>query len=286
MKLDGREIALAIYENLKKRVEVLQKKHMPQVTPHLAVILIGNNPSSESYVAQKRKWAEYIGAQVTIHHYPESISHEEVQHKLLQLNHDSDVHAILIQRPVPSQIDIKQLVQLTNPQKDIDGFHPDSPYTLPLPLAVVKILEQIHKQQSTNKEFLSWIRSKTIIVLGKGETAGRPIVKYFHKLSIPFTQIDSKTEKPEELTRTADIIISAVGKENTIRPEIIKAGVILIGVGLFKGTDGKLHGDYNEQTIENLASFYTPTPGGVGPVNVAMLMENLITATERQTSER
>jgi methylenetetrahydrofolate dehydrogenase (NADP+)/methenyltetrahydrofolate cyclohydrolase len=279
MKIDGKEIALKIYENLKKKVEELHQKN---INPHLAVILIGNNPSSESYVAQKRKWAEYIGATVTIYQYPDDIAHEAIRNKLLQLNQEPTVHAILIQRPVPSQINIQELVNLTDPQKDIDGFHPDSPYTLPLPLAVVKILEDIHQQETAN--FYEWLRAQSIIIIGKGETAGKPIVNYFTKLNIPFNQIDSKTPNPEELTKTADIIISAVGKDETVKPENIKRGVILIGVGLFKGADGKLHGDYNEETIQDKVSLYTPTPGGVGPVNVAMLMQNLLTATERQTS--
>lgn len=284
MKVDGRQIAQEIYLQLKDRVEKLQQKN---IAPHLAVILIGNNASSESYVNQKRKWAEYIGAIVTIHHFPESVSHERVQEKLLQLNQDPTVHAILIQRPVPPQIDIQQLVKLTNAQKDIDGFHPDSPYTLPLPLAVVKVLEEIYRQkfadtQFEHNNFYNWLRSKTIVVLGKGETAGKPIGDYLTKLDIPYTQIDTKTPNPQEKIKTADIVISAVGKEHAIKADMLKNGTIVIGVGLFKGNDNKLHGDYDEQSIEPITEYYTPTPGGVGPVNVAMLMENLLTATEKQ----
>jgi methylenetetrahydrofolate dehydrogenase (NADP+)/methenyltetrahydrofolate cyclohydrolase len=290
MKIDGKQIALQIYENLKNRVGELHKKG---ITPHLAVILIGNNPSSQSYVAQKRKWAEYIDALVTIHHYKETVSHEEIRNKIQQLNQDATVHAILLQRPVPPQINENELELLINPQKDIDGFHPDSPYTLPVALAVIKILMYIYKEKfpggetsQEKSEFLTWLKNQKIAILGKGQTAGQPISNYLTKLNVSFHKIDSQTINPVEITTSADIIISAVGKENIITPHNSKLGAILIGVGLFKGNDGKMHGDYNEEAIKDTAEFYTPTPGGVGPVNVAMLMDNLITATERQVGLR
>jgi methylenetetrahydrofolate dehydrogenase (NADP+)/methenyltetrahydrofolate cyclohydrolase len=134
-------------------------------------------------------------------------------------------------------------------------------------------------------ERLNWLKSKNIVVLGKGATAGGPILKYLNKLSVNPTQIDSKTPSPDELIKKADIVISAVGKPNTITPEKIKKDVTLIGVGIFRGEDGKLHGDYDEANIKNIAGFYTPTPGGVGPVNVAMLLDNLLNTTEKQTKK-
>ena len=124
--------------------------------------------------------------------------------------------------------------------------------------------------------------SYKIVVLGKGPTGGGSIIKYLRELGFHPTLIDSKTENPDELTKKADIIISAVGKPNIITPQNIKKGVTLIGVGIARDDDGKLHGDYNEENIKNLAAFYTPTPGGVGPVNVAMLLYNLIEATKEQ----
>ena len=285
MEIKGRDIALKLYEGLKRRVGELQRKG---VTPQLAVILIGNNPSSESYVAQKKKWADYIGAKVTLYRYAEDVAYEQVKKKLEELNVDTAVHAILIQRPTPKQIHLSELELVTDPQKDIDGFHPDSPYILPLPLAVEEILKfcfyTLKQNQDNNarNDFLDWLKSKNIVILGKGETAGKPIIDYFNALQIPFTLIDSKTSQPKELTQRADIAISAVGRKNVISTDAIKKGVILIGVGLFKGEDGRLHGDYEEEAVKDVAAYYTPTPGGVGPVNVAMLLENLVTAAERQ----
>lgn len=211
-----------------------------------------------------------------------------------ELNNDKDVHGILIQRPVPSQIDEEKLTASVAPKKDIDGFHPESDFTLPLPLAVVKILEEIFKTlnekrkvQNNNseifhKEFQKWIKKQKIAVLGKGMTGGGPISKYLIKLGLDVSLVDSKTPDPETVTKKADIIVSAVGKPKIIRPENIKKGVILIGAGIFRGENGKLQGDYDEEEISDTASFYTPTPGGVGPVNVAMLMDNLIKAVKNQ----
>lgn len=269
MLINGRQIATKIYEDLQKKVMQLQEKG---ITPHLTVILIGDNPASISYVSQKQIWAEYIGAKVTILRFSTSITTEELQKKIHTLNNDPTNHAILIQRPVPPHIDIKKLELLVSPQKDIDGFHPNSPYTFPLALAVAKILEE-----SNNLK-----KNQSIVVIGKGPTGGGPIIKHLQQLGLHPTLIDSKTQNPSELTKKADIIISAVGKPNIISPQNIKKGATLIGVGITRGNDGKLHGDYDEESIKNIAELYTPTPGGVGPVNVAMLLCNLIETTKEQ----
>lgn len=279
MKLNGREIADQIYHDLQQRVGELKKKN---IIPHLVVLLIGNPPTSEAYINQKQRIGERIGAKVTVLRYSESITTEELEEKITLLNQDPFVHGILLQRPVPTHIAINKLALLTNPQKDIDGFHPDSPYILPLPLAVEKILQEV-SQTSGRDEFLTWLKSKNVVLIGKGETGGQPIYVYLTQLGITPHQIDSKTQTAEQLIEQADIIISAVGKK-IITPSSLKKGVILIGVGLFKGPDGTMQGDYDEEEIKAIASFYTPTPGGVGPVNVAMLMKNLLTATEKQIS--
>ena len=274
MELSGRKVAEKIYQDLRQRIEKLQQK---KIIPHLVVILIGDNAASVAYVKQKQTFGEKIGAKITILKYDTSITTQELEDKITLLNNDSFVHGILIQRPVPEQVDVEKLVLLTNPKKDIDGFHPDSPYTLPLPLAVGKILEEV-----SPSAFTQWIQSQKIVLLGKGETGGKPILAYLKKQQITPQLIDSKTKNADHALKNADIIISAVGKE-VLQPEMLKKGVILISVGLFRGNDGKLHGDYDEAKIKDIAAVYTPTPGGVGPVNVAMLMDNLVTATERQT---
>lgn len=281
MRIEGAQIAGKIYEDLKKRVGELAKKN---IVPHLAVILVGENPASIAYVTLKKRKGEEIGAKVTLIKYGTDVTTEELEKNVEELNSDSAVHGILIQRPLPDQVDVAKLELLTNPEKDIDGFHPDSPFTLPLPLAVIKILEEVHKMKNINEEFSNWLKSQKIVVLGKGPTGGGPIIKLLNKLGATPNVIDSKTENPQDLKKNADIIISSVGRENVVKPDEIKKGVILIGVGILRGEDGKLKGDYDEEKIKDIAGFYTPTPGGVGPVNVAMLMENLVTAAERHVS--
>jgi methylenetetrahydrofolate dehydrogenase (NADP+) / methenyltetrahydrofolate cyclohydrolase len=287
MRLSGKEIAEKLYGELKGRVGKLQKEH---VTPHLVVILVGENPASVAYVRQKEKNGVEIGAKVTVLRYDTSVTTKELEEKVKLLNVDPYVHGILIQRPLPEQIDVDKLELLTDPQKDIDGFHPDSPYTLPLPLAVGKILEEVHSslrgaKATKQSDFKTWLQSQNIVLLGKGPTGGGPIIEYFKKLNIKPILIDSKTKDPEKLMKQADIIISAVGRKNMVKAEQLKKGVVLISVGINRDENNKLHGDYDEKVVEKIASYYTPTPGGVGPVNVAMLWDNLLTATEKQSAQ-
>jgi methylenetetrahydrofolate dehydrogenase (NADP+)/methenyltetrahydrofolate cyclohydrolase len=293
MRLDGKQIAEKLYGDLRKRVEVLKKKG---IMPHLVVILVGEHPASIAYVTLKQKKGEEIGAKVTVLNYPTSVTTEDLVEKVQLLNIDPFVHGILIQRPLPEQIDVEKLELLTDPQKDVDGFHPKSPFTLPLPLAVVKILEEVYhvilasealpesKKDTVQASmtFQNWLQKQNIVLLGKGPTGGGPIIAYLKRLNVTPQLIDSKTKHPEMIIKQADIIISAVGREHTVKPESLKQGVMLISVGINRGEENKkLHGDYDEEKIKDIASYYTPTPGGVGPVNVAMLMENLLTATEK-----
>jgi len=283
MRLDGTDIAANLYTEFKQRIVELKKKN---IIPHLVVIIVGESPASVAYVTLKQKKGEEIGARVTILKYKTDVTTEELIEKIKLLNIDPFVHGILVQRPLPDHIDIAKLEMTTDPQKDIDGFHPDSPFTLPLPLAVVKILEEIYisnsKSETRNPDFVSWLKAENIVLIGKGPTGGGPVLKYLKTLNVKPHLIDSKTKSPEKLMKQADIIISAVGRKNTVKPELLKKGVILISVGINRGENKKLHGDYEEDAIKDIASCYTPTPGGVGPVNVAMLMSNLLTAAEKQ----
>jgi methylenetetrahydrofolate dehydrogenase (NADP+)/methenyltetrahydrofolate cyclohydrolase len=316
MKIDGNQIASTLYIDLKNRVEELKKKH---ITPRLSVILIGNDQASVSYVNQKQKWAKQIGAEVTVINYPTSISADKLENKIHQLNNDNLTHAILIQRPLPPQINTIKPELLIKPEKDIDAFHPNSPYIPPIALAVRKTFEKIYQLTNTagvarsggppssawtdpplggagsrrmgetsdrtpelsDNVLKNYLIHKKIIILGKGQAGGAPVFKHLQNLGLNPLQIDSQTQSPNELTRQADIIISSVGKPNIITKENIKKGVILIGIGIFRSHNGQLQGDYVESEIQNIASFYTPTPGGIGPVNVAMLLRNLVIAAEK-----
>lgn len=276
MEIRGKPIAQAIYKELKEQITNLG------VIPTLAVILVGDDPASVSYVEQKSKRAEEIGAKVEVYNYNDNVTQKELQKKVEELNNDKNIHGIIIQQPLPKHVNSQKIINSVLPQKDIDGFLPNSLFTPPVALAVAAILQTIFKQipNLPNAQFIDWLQRQTVIVIGKGQTAGRPVMQMLNKRGVMPLVIDTKTTHVDALLQTADIIISSVGKINVLRQDQLKHGVILIGVGMQKGEDGKFHGDYNQKEIEDIASYYTPTPGGIGVVNVACLLSNLVKATE------
>lgn len=275
IRIEGKKIAEEMLLKLQNEVQ------SEQLHPHLLVFLIGDNPSSQSYIRQKKKAAEQIGATCTITQLPADTSAETMKAAIHQANIQKKIHGIIIQRPLPPEstipADILDGVEIT---KDIDGFLPNSPFDVPVAKAVITILETIyhshfHTGQTT---FIDWLRNKTLVVIGKGVTAGGPIRTMLELLTIPVVMVDRSTANPHALTKKADIIISCTGKPRTITSQHIKDKAILISVGLTKGEDGKIHGDYEEDDIQEKAFAHTPTPGGVGPINVACLMQNLVKA--------
>jgi methylenetetrahydrofolate dehydrogenase (NADP+) / methenyltetrahydrofolate cyclohydrolase len=268
MKIDGRAIAEEILNELKTRVENLKEKG---ITPTLAIILVGDNPESVAYVGQKELKAAGVGVSVTVIRLKE-VSENEILQKINELNEDPKIHGIIIQRPI-ADVPSEKLDTAVIPEKDVDGFNPKSFYDPPIAEAVIKILK------STDENFAN----KKIAVIGKGETGGGPIIKTFKKMGVDFTVIDSGTPSPELITKSADIIVSAVGKR-VLKTEDIKKGVVLVSVGLSSDESGKVRGDYSGNEVKDIASYYSPTPGGVGPVNVAMLLENVVTAAEKLSS--
>lgn len=277
MKIDGKEIAQKILEDLKKQVEKLKKKN---IIPHLAIILVGQDPASVAYVIQKKIKAEKIGATTTIYSLESRIQNSELIVLIEKLNSDKNIHGIIVQQPLPEGINVQKITQAVDPKKDVDGFHSNTQFEMPIAMAVLKILKEIHASTpGVEPRTIDWLKNKNIVVMGKGETGGKPIINALQRMGISPTIIDSKTENPQNLTKKADIIISAVGKSNVITPEMLEQDIILISIGLHK-ENGKIIGDYNEEKIKDIAVFYTPSPGGVGPVNVAMLLKNLVKASE------
>jgi len=280
MKIDGRSIASNIFEDLQRTVSQLKKKG---ITPHVAVILVGDDPASHAYVRQKKLKGEAIGMKVTIHEFDSKVSENTLLSKVQQCNNDNNTHGVIIQQPLPSHIDPKKLVEATNPTKDVDGFHSQSRFTPPIAEATLMILKNVYTRSNPVQgySFNKWLSTKHVTVIGKGETGGKPIADKLNSLGVQPLIVDSKTKDPHSLTKQADIIISCVGKPNIITKDKIQHGVILISVGMFKGEDGKLHGDYEEDDIKDIAVYYTPVPGGIGPVNVAMLLKNVIISAKK-----
>lgn len=275
MKIDGALLAQTLLENLKTEVSSLTQSN---TTPMLAVILVGDDPASEAYVRQKKIKGESIGIQVSIFRYAKETTEKELLKKIEELNKDQHVSGIIIQQPLPRHINPEVLVAATNPQKDVDGFHPESKFSPPIAEAVLEILKEIAKQN--NFGIQEYLMGKTVVVVGKGPTGGTPIRKMLEENGASPEVVDSKTPNPDEITKNADIIISCVGKEGIVRKENLKNAVVLISVGMSRGQDGKLHADYDEEEIDGIASYYTPVPGGVGPVNVVMLLANVIKVAE------
>lgn len=287
MRIDGKGIAQHILAKLTGDVATLRDKG---IIPTLSVILVGNDSASLSYIRQKEKACQTITATLALTTKPDSITREELAELIATCNINHSIHGVIVQRPVPTSVgDVKNTIAGVNPQKDVDGFVPNSKFDPPVARAVVKILEQCYKQknkdaQSDVDSFVDWLKEQKIGIVGRGETAGKPIDNLLQKLNCTTSVIHSKTTSPYEILIKSDIIISCVGKESVITNKNIKKGVILLSVGIWRDSEGKLQGDYEEDEVRDIASFYTPTPGGVGPVNVACLMENLVNAAKKSYS--
>lgn len=301
MKIDGKLIAQTIKDQLK--IEILQLRQR-EIVPHLAVILVGDDPSSVVYVGQKKKVAQEIGAKLTLYNLPKTIDMLELQKLTLSLNTDPLVHGLIIQRPMPPNFSAQQIDFMVKAEKDIDGFHPQTPFVPPVAGAVVKILQWVANDVATNPQsplkqnfsetFPTWLSKQKILVIGRGVTAGKPIAAILIKNGAHVDIAHSQTKFMDALIRASNIIISCVGSPNIVRlssdsprngssivrQQDITPKSILIGVGLHTTEEGKLQTDYDQEKIASIAAYYTPVPGGVGPVNVACLFENLLKAVE------
>lgn len=273
MKIDGKQIAQEILDNLKPQVEELKQKG---ITPTMAVVLMGDNQNSIAYIRQKEIKAKDIGAQTKVFQFEESVDNQTIESIVRKLDHDPLIHGIILQRPAPTQVKVEELEESIDPVKEIDGFGAQTIYPVPVAEAVWRmIMSVLHEEK---------LKTQKIVVLGKGETAGKPIIEYLIKKGLNPEVIDSHTTTRDELLKNADVVISAVGKQNVVNSNQIKRGSIVIGVGLTTNEEGKLKGDFENEEMEQVAAFYSPTPGGVGPVNVAILMENLIKSAQAAAS--
>lgn len=280
MIIDGRTIALEIKKSLLTEVQKLQKKHL---VPQLAIVFCDTDDSIRTYIRQKQKFGAGVGIKVKLIKISKSASLQSIIMRLKILNKDPDIHGIIIQRPFPFPISENFLKTLVYPLKDVDGFHPKSLCEAPIALSVIKILEYVQKLSEKELNFDDWLSEKKILVIGRGESGGTPIASYLRKNDISFLQAHSQTKNIDGLIAKSEIIISCVGKPNIVRHDIVKSEAILIGIGLYR-KNGILHTDYNQEKIARKVAFYTPAPGGVGPVNVSYLFYNLIRVVKLSAS--
>lgn len=283
MKIDGRKIADTLLDYLKKERKKIKKDLS------LAVFLVGESNEQLSFVKIKEKVAKKIGVGFNFYHIKKVPSFEAFLNQINQVAHDKKVNGLVIQLPLPNQLNTFSLFDYLPPQKEIEGFSEKSRFLPPIGQAVITVLKSIYLHTQDAKKLLvdqkdetvlkKILHQKKIVIIGRGETGGKPIGKTLNHFKINFISINSKTIEPEKYLKQADIIISAVGKK-VIFPSMLKPGVILINVGL-RSENGKLKGDYDEKEIKNIASFYTPTPGGVGPIDIVYLYKNLIEAAKK-----
>ncbi len=273
MEINGNNLADQIRSAIKVEAERLVENG---IRPHLAIITVGDDETWSSYVNQKLKWAKRLSMRATV--IPVKPDTQVILSEIQKLNSDPTIHGIIVQRPLPEGIDTDEITNHILPIKDVDGFRADSPYEVPVWLAVHHILTVISQDYENNLE--DFLRGKTVTVIGKGETAGKPVTNGLKHLNINPIVIDRSTHNPDQIIRESDIVISCVGKDMVQKNQMHK-GQILIGVGIRK-EQGKVLGDYSNSDAQEQETIYTPTPSGVGPINLAFLLQNLVQAAQFQ----
>lgn len=270
--IDGKKISSEIKDELKE-LAAKYKSEGKEVT--LAVIQVGNDPASTVYVGNKKKACEYIGINSLAYELPEETTQEELLKLVDDLNERDDVNGILVQLPLPSHIDEDVIIKAISPKKDVDGFHPQSVGALSIgqngyvsctPAGVIQLLKRSGIE----------IEGKECVILGRSNIVGKPMALLMLRENATVTVCHSKTKNLKEVTSRADILIVAIGKPEYITKEYVKEGAVVIDVGIHRRENGKLCGDVLFEDVEPVASAITPVPGGVGPMTIAMLMNNCI----------
>jgi methylenetetrahydrofolate dehydrogenase (NADP+)/methenyltetrahydrofolate cyclohydrolase len=276
--LDGKWVRDQIFSELKPRVEKLTSSHRP---PGLAVILVGNDPGSEIYVRHKIKTCGELGIYSEKITLPDSVSTGELLGIIEGLNERPEIDGILVQAPLPPQVDKRLVLRSLRPDKDVDGFHPLNVGALveklPGPRACTPagIMEMLRRYNIP-------IAGRHAVVVGRSDIVGKPMALLLLHANATVTICHSKTSNLTEECRRADILVVAIGRAHLITRDFIKPGAVVVDVGINRKADGKLAGDINPDDAQALASAYTPVPGGVGPLTIAMLMANTVESAEQR----
>ena len=278
--IDGKKISQEIKDEIKEQVAQL-KAEGSEVC--LAVIQVGNNPASTVYVGNKKKACAYTGITSLAYELPEETTEEELLQKIEELNQDKKVNGILVQLPLPKHMDEDKIIEAISPAKDVDGFHPVNVGALSIgkdgfisctPYGIILLL----KRSGTE------IDGKNCVIIGRSNIVGKPMAQLLLRENGTVTIVHSHTKNLKEITAQADIVVAAIGKANYITADYIKEGAVVIDVGINRNENGKLCGDVNFAQVSEKASAITPVPGGVGPMTIAMLMQNCLEAFRRQNS--
>ena len=275
--INGKEIAAAVRQEICKEVEELKEKGF---VPGLAVILVGDNQASQTYVRNKEKACLDLGMHSVLIKKPATLSQEELIENINELNQDDSIHGILVQLPLPNHIDEKAIIEAISPDKDVDGFHPinigrmmtgQSAFLPCTPYGVMVMLQHINYN----------LEGKHVVVVGRSNIVGKPQGQLMLNANATVTICHSKTKDLAYYTKQADVIVAAVGKRNTITADHIKEGAVIIDVGMNRNDEGKLCGDVDYEGVLEKASYVTPVPGGVGPMTITMLMKNTVQSAQK-----
>lgn len=274
--INGKDLAQELRMSLKDEVTELKQKG---INPHLTVVLVGDNPASRSYVKGKEKAAAEVGISSSVIELPATTSEEELLDQIHKLNEDSVVNGILVQLPLPKHISEQKVIDTINPDKDVDGFHPINVGKMMLgedtflpctPYGIITML----KSRNIN------IEGKHAVIIGRSNIVGKPVGQLLLNENATVTYCHSRTTNLRELTLKADILIVAIGRPNAITADDIKEGAVVIDVGINRLETGKLTGDVDFNSAVEKASYITPVPKGVGPMTIAMLLENTVKAAK------
>jgi methylenetetrahydrofolate dehydrogenase (NADP+) / methenyltetrahydrofolate cyclohydrolase len=279
--IDGKEIAKKTKSEIVGQVQEMKTRGM---TPGLAVILVGDNQASRTYVNSKQKTARELGMHNVLIEYPESITEQELLAKIDELNNDENIHGILVQLPLPGHINETHLIEAISPDKDVDGFHPinigrmmtgQDAFLPCTPFGVMVMMKEMEID----------LAGKHVVVVGRSNIVGKPAGQLFLNKNATVTYCHSKTKDLKEHTRQADVVVAAVGKAGLITADHIKPGAVVIDVGMNRDVEGKLCGDVAYAEVKEKAGYITPVPGGVGPMTIAMLMYNTLKSAKNHLSK-
>ncbi len=277
--LDGKKLSEKIKSQIKEQTRELKEKY--NIVPGLAVVLVGDDPASLTYVKMKEKACKEVGFYSIVHHMPESISQEEIEETIKMMNQNPNIDGILVQLPLPSHIDTTKILELIDPAKDVDGFHPYNfgrlmqgldTFAPCTPLGVMELLKEYHIDP----------KGLDVCVVGASNIVGKPMAALLLNANATVDICHIYTKDLQSHTKRADMVVVGVGKPNLITADMVKDGVILIDIGINRLPDGKLVGDADFEGISHKASYITPVPGGVGPMTIAMLLANTIKAARQR----
>ena len=275
--LDGKETARRIRERLKEKVIELKKNN---IIPKLAVIMVGEDPASVIYVRNKSKACEDVGIEFEEYILKETTTQKELLDLIKKLNEDKNLHGILLQSPIPKHLNIDEAFETISQEKDVDGFNPINVGKLALgqetfvsctPLGVIKLLEEYNIE----------IEGKNAVIIGRSNIVGKPMLQCLLNKNATVTICHSKTKNLSDITKNADILVSAIGKPKLVTKDMVKKGAVVIDVGINRNEQGKVCGDVDFDEVKDVASYITPVPGGVGPMTIAMLMNNVVKSASK-----